>query len=69
MTLARRATFLRASLSITSRVASRRRLLRECFRNARRLGISDLDELAATRARVEWRPSLAMVDEVIDEFS
>ena len=43
--------------------------LRECFENARRLGILDLDELAAARARVEWRPSLAMLDEVIEEFS
>ena len=42
--------------------------LRECFRNARSLGILDLDELAAARARVEWRPSLAMLDEVIEEF-
>jgi len=43
--------------------------LRECFRNARRLGILDLDELASARARVEWRPSLSMLDEVIEEFS
>jgi hypothetical protein len=31
-------------------------------------GLLDLDKLAATRARVEWRPSLTMVDEVIAEF-
>lgn len=43
--------------------------LRECFVNARELGLLDLDELAAARARVEWRPSLAMLDEVIAEFS
>jgi hypothetical protein len=43
--------------------------LRECFVNARDLGLLDLDELAAARARVEWRPSLAMLDEVIAEFS
>lgn len=43
--------------------------LRECFANARDLGLLDLDELAAARARVEWRPSLAMLDEVIAEFS
>ena len=43
--------------------------LRECFENARSLGILDLDELGAARARVEWRPSLAMLDEVIEEFS
>lgn len=43
--------------------------LRECFVNARRLEVLDLDELAAARARVEWRPSLAMLDEVIEGFS
>ncbi len=43
--------------------------LRECFARARELGLLDLDELAAARARVEWRPSLAMLDEVIAEFS
>ncbi|GIK76962.1 MAG: hypothetical protein EDQ89_02935 [Acidobacteria bacterium] len=43
--------------------------LRECFANARELGLLDLEELAAARARVEWRPSLAMLDEVIAEFS
>ena len=43
--------------------------LRECFANARDLGLLDLDELAAARARVEWRPSLALLDEVIAEFS
>lgn len=43
--------------------------LRECFANARDLGLLDLGELAAARARVEWRPSLAMLDEVIAEFS
>jgi hypothetical protein len=42
--------------------------LRRCFRNARDLGLLDLDELAAARARVEWRPSLAMLDEVMAEF-
>lgn len=43
--------------------------LRQCFANARDLGLLDLDELAAARARVEWRPSLEMLDEVIAEFS
>ena len=43
--------------------------LRECFHRARERGLLDLDELAAARARVEWRPSLAMLDEVIAEFS
>ncbi len=43
--------------------------LRECFERAREMGLLDLDDLAAARARVEWRPSLAMLDEVIAEFS
>ncbi len=43
--------------------------LREWFRAAREKGLLDLDELAASRSRVEWRPSLAMLDEVIAEFS
>lgn len=43
--------------------------LRECFANARDLGLLDLDKLAAARARVEWRPSLVMLDELIAEFS
>ncbi len=45
------------------------RELRECFANASNLGLLDLEELAAARARVEWRPSLVMLDEVITEFS
>lgn len=43
--------------------------LRGCFERARELGLLDLDALAAARARVEWRPSLGMLDEVIAEFS
>jgi hypothetical protein len=43
--------------------------LRGYFARAAELGILDLEELAASRARVEWRPSLAMLDEVIAEFS
>ena len=43
--------------------------LRECFARSRDLGLLDLDDLAAARARVEWRPSLAMLDAVIAEFS
>lgn len=39
--------------------------LRECFEVARVKGLLDLDELAAARARVEWRPSLEMLDRVI----
>lgn len=43
--------------------------LRGCFVRARELGLLDLAELAAARARVEWRPSLAALDRVIDEFT
>lgn len=43
--------------------------LRACFAAAHERGVLDLDELAAARARVEWRPSLAMLDEVTAEFT
>ena len=43
--------------------------LRRCFLAARRKGLLDLDELAAARARVEWRPSLAMLDRVVAGFT
>ena len=43
--------------------------LRAYFRSARDKGLLDLEKLAASRARVEWRPSLAMLDKVIAEFS
>ena len=43
--------------------------LYNCFARARELGILDLDQLAAARARVEWRPSLAMLDSVIELFA
>jgi hypothetical protein len=43
--------------------------LRETFVNARERGLLDLDAVRASRARVEWRPSLAMLDEVIEEFA
>ena len=42
--------------------------LRAAFARARELGLLDRNEMRAARARVEWRPSLAMLDEVIDEF-
>ena len=42
--------------------------LRETFEVARRKGLLNIDDVRASRARVEWRPSLAMLDEVIDEF-
>jgi predicted transcriptional regulator of viral defense system len=46
-----------------------RKQLRDMFARARELGILNMDEVAAARARVEWRPSLAMLDEVIAEFT
>ena len=42
--------------------------LRETFARAQAIGLLDPDALRAARDRVEWRPSLAMLDEVIDEF-
>jgi hypothetical protein len=42
--------------------------LRASFARAREIGLLDPQALRAARARVEWRPSLAMLDEVIDEF-
>jgi hypothetical protein len=42
--------------------------LRAAFVRAQELGLLDPEALRAARARVEWRPSLAMLDEVIDEF-
>jgi hypothetical protein len=42
--------------------------LRATFARAREIGLLDPEALRAARARVEWRPSLAMLDEVIDEF-
>jgi hypothetical protein len=42
--------------------------LRATFARAREIGLLDPEALRASRARVEWRPSLAMLDEVIEEF-
>jgi hypothetical protein len=42
--------------------------LRATFARAREIGLLDPDALRAARGRVEWRPSLATLDEVIDEF-
>ena len=42
--------------------------LRSAFARARALGLLDPHALRASRARVEWRPSLPMLDEVIAEF-
>src|SRR4051812_12384070 len=42
--------------------------LREVFATARRRGLLDMEAVHRSRARVEWRPSLAMLDGVIAEF-
>ena len=42
--------------------------LREAFARAREIGLLDPEALRAARGRVEWRPSLAMLDGVIREF-
>ncbi len=42
--------------------------LRATFARARDLGMLDLDAVNASAARVEWRPSLKMLHEVIAEF-
>jgi hypothetical protein len=42
--------------------------LRAAFARAQEIGLLDPEALRAARARVEWRPSLAMLDAVIDEF-
>lgn len=43
--------------------------LRAVFRRAAEQGRLDLDAVRASAARVEWRPSLAMLHEVIEEFA
>lgn len=43
--------------------------LRECFENARDRGLLDAEALRASRARVEWRASLPLVDRMIAEFT
>ena len=43
--------------------------LRGCFARAKAMGILDPEALRASRARVEWRPSLPLVDRLIDEFT
>ena len=42
--------------------------LRLTFARAREMGLLDIDAVKASAARVEWRPSLAMLYEVIAEF-
>jgi hypothetical protein len=43
--------------------------LREMFSVAFAKRLVDIDAIRASRARVEWRPPLAMLDEVIEEFA
>lgn len=42
--------------------------LRDAFARAQELGLLDPEALRMARARVEWRPSLRMLDDVIQEF-
>ena len=42
--------------------------LRDAFRRAREIGLLDIAAVEASVARVEWRPSRAMLRSVIDEF-
>jgi hypothetical protein len=42
--------------------------LREMFINARMRGLLDVEAVHRSRARVEWRPSLALFDAVFAEF-
>jgi hypothetical protein len=42
--------------------------LRACLARAREIGLLDPEALRAARARVEWRPSLEMLDEITPEF-
>jgi hypothetical protein len=42
--------------------------LRETFEIARQKGLLNIADVRASRGRVEWRPSLAMLDQVIAEF-
>jgi len=43
--------------------------LRVTFETARLKGLLNIDDVRASRGRVEWRASLAMLDEVIAEFA
>jgi hypothetical protein len=39
-----------------------------CFARFRNMGLLDMHAVHASRSRVEWRPSLAMLDRVIADF-
>ena len=63
-----RVTSLARTLVDLAEVLTRDELC-ETFDTARRRGRLDLDAVRASRARVEWRPSLAMLDAVIADFA
>jgi hypothetical protein len=62
-----RVTSVERTLIDLAEILSREEL-REVFQNARERGMLDIAALRRSRARVEWRPSLAMLDAVIAEF-
>lgn len=43
--------------------------LRGAFQRALELGLVDMEAVRQARARLEWRPSLSLLDEVIAEFA
>ena len=43
--------------------------LREVFEDARAKGMLDIDAVEASYSRLEWRPSLSMLREVMSEFA
>ena len=43
--------------------------LRELFAETERKGLLDIDAVRRSAAHVEWRPSLTMLYEVINEFA
>lgn len=43
--------------------------LRAAFANAEKRGLLDLEAVRASASRVEWRPSLALLHAVIEEFA
>lgn len=43
--------------------------LRQVFAESSAKGLLDMDAVEASYARVEWRPSLRMLREVMDEFA
>lgn len=60
-------TVARTLIDLADEMAYRE--LRAVWARARRRGQLDLDAVRASRARVEWRPSLEVVDRLIAEFS